>query len=88
DFNAANVLPPSITVTLTFQGLGGANTAGWYTSAADNTVGVVADYFWERNADSEWTRKVIVPEPEVTAALAGLALFGFGMVRMARHRCE
>lgn len=90
DFNAANVLPPSITVTLTFQGLGGGNTAGWYTSGADNTVGVVADYFWLRSGPPDvydgWTRKVVVPEPEVTAGLAGLALLGFGAIRLARRR--
>lgn len=85
-FNALNVLPSTVTVTLDFDGIGGANTAGWYLSTAANTVGTQGDYIWQRTAKGDWSRINAVPEPGMTAALAGLSLLGFGMVRASLRR--
>ena len=90
-FNAINVLPSTVTVTLDFDGIGGANTAGWYLSTAPNTVGTrpAGDYFWQRTANGDWSRQTtVVPEPGMTAALAGLSLLGFGMVRASLRRSK
>lgn len=84
-YNAQNTLPPTVTVTLSFSGIGGDNTAGWYLSTADSLAGVHPDFFWVRSADSGWARKsfAVVPEPGVAPLLAvgGVTLGAFGFVR-------
>jgi len=87
-FVLANTLPETITVTLSFQGIGGERTAGWYLSTADNLVGSHPEYFWERNAANEWTTKTltVIPEPEMVALLAvgGLVMTALGLRKGAR----
>ncbi|MCW5556371.1 MAG: hypothetical protein KIT22_00755 [Verrucomicrobiae bacterium] len=70
-FVTANTLPETITVTLSFEGIGGDRTAGWVLSTADNVVGTHPEFFWELNAANEWTRKslTVIPEPKMSALL-------------------
>ena len=89
-YDAQNALPPTVTVTLSFSGIGGDNTAGWYLSTADSLAGVHPDFFWVRDADSGWARKsyAVVPEPEVVPLLAigGVTFGALGFFR--RHHAR
>lgn len=89
-FDAINTLPETVTVTLTFAGIGGDNTAGWYLSTADSLAGAHPDYFWARDASSQWTRKTFLVVPEPTGpqllALGAMAVGALHSARVARSR--
>jgi hypothetical protein len=89
-FDAINTLPETVTVTLTFAGIGGDNTAGWYLSTADSLAGAHPDYFWARDAANQWTRKTFLVVPEPTGpqllALGALAVGAMHSARAARSR--
>lgn len=85
-WNPLNLLPSTITATLKFSGIAGANEAGWYTSSSANTVGTHPDFFWLKDAGNNWTQQTFaVPEPTETMAAGGLALMGFALARRWRR---